>query len=223
MKIAKGSVKAAAMGLGMSRTALRERIDRNPQLFALYGHQGEDAEIAEETETGTMLRTPADLPATQPENRELAETLMKQDRELLRSGLQAAGIKPETIARIRSLDGLARNTGAFLSVSMDFTHRLHIFSQAALFEEMEYIRKNHLRADKMDPMVKVMWQRAFNEIADMLGKGYDRTLAGTQAMMAIMSKSGGEKPGAGATKGKPGWQQARDVTVAPQPTSPPPS
>lgn len=222
LKLAKGNVAAAAQALGMDRKALFRRIAKDPELKALYGHQSQDSEVPEMSAMSTMLRTPSDIPMRQDENRELAENLMKQDRELLRAGLQAAGIKPETIQKIRSLDGLARNTAAFLSVSIDFTHRLNIFSQAALLEEMLYIRDNHLRAEGMDPMVKVMWQRAFNEIGEMLGKGHDRALNATQAMMAIAKGTQGDDPKPGGTA-KPAWQQAKPANAAPTPKTAPPT
>lgn len=196
--------------MDIDESSVRARVERIPELKALYGNRGEDAEPPEPpTVLETLVRAPGDLPPREPESRELAEKLMQQDREMLRAGLQGAGIKPETIEKLRSLDGLARNAGAFLSVSLDYTHRLHIFATTALFEEMVYIRETYLRpgADgkpKYDPMVMVFWQRAYNEIADLLGKGYDRTLAGSQAMVMMMK--GRQKPGNGdAPKAKPGW------------------
>lgn len=223
LKVAKGNITAAAEALGMDVKSLHRRINTDPQLFALYGSQSQDAEVPEANALSTMIRSPADIPMRQDENRALAEELMKQDRELLRSGLLAAGIKEETIRKIRSLDGLARNTAAFLSVSIDFTHRLNIFSQAALLEEMEYIRTTHLRNENMDPMVKVMWQRAFNEIAEMLGKGHDRALNATQAMMAIAKGTQGDDPRSSNPNAKPAWQRAKPANAAPTPTAPPPA
>lgn len=208
--MANGNTRLMGRALEMDHKMVQRRIERSPKLFALYGNRVEGApEIEAPTELETVVRTPETLP---PEivNSERAEEMMKQDRELLRSGLQAAGIKSETIDKMRALDGLARNAGSFLSVSLDYTHRLHIYSTAALFEEMVYIRETYLRPGqdgkpKYDPMVMVFWQRAFNEIADLLGKSYDRTLAGTQAMVAMM-KARGKTPGAPAgAKSKPGW------------------
>lgn len=222
LKISKGNITAAAEAMGMDTKSLFRRINNDPELKALYGNQGQNAEVAELNPLNTMLRNPQDLPPQQPVDREFAENLLKQDREMLRMGLQSAGIKPETIEKIRSLDGLARNTAAFLSVSIDFTHRLNIFSQAALLEEMMYIRDTHLRAEGMDPMVKVMWQRAFNEIGEMLGKGHDRALNATQAMMAIAKGAQGDDPKAG-NNAKPAWQQAKPVNSAPAPKTPPPA
>lgn len=223
LKLSQGNITAAAEALGMDEKSLRRRITNDPQLFALYGAQSQDAEVPEKNQVNTMVRTPDQIPMKMEENRALAEELMKQDRELLRSGLLAAGISPATIAKIRSLDGMARNTAAFLSVSIDFTHRLNIFAQASLAEELIYIRENHLRSEKMDPMVKVMWQRAYNEIAEMLGKGHDRALNATQAMMAIAKGTQGDNPNGGGKPAKPAWQQAKPANAAPAPKTPAPA
>lgn len=207
--MAGGNRHLVAKTFGTDHKYVQRRIERTPKLYALYGAMAEGAEIMAPTEIETVNRSRADLPPAEITDSQRAEQLMQQDRQMLRDGLGAAGIKPETIEKMKSLDGLARNAGAFLSVSLDYTHRLHIYATAALFEEMIYIRDTYLRPGedgkpKHDPMVMVFWQRAYNEIADLLGKGYDRTLAGSQAMVMMMK--GRNKPGNGELpNAKPKW------------------
>lgn len=208
LKKCDGDRKLVANVLGLAKASVDDRIKNNPELSALYGggssKNGGGVPRPDPTELSTMTRTPADIPSL-IEGSDRAEALMAQDREIMRAGLQAAGIKPETIERIRSLDGLAKNSGRMISASLDYTHRLHIFSTAALFEEMIYIRDTHLRNTGADPMVTVFWQRAFNEIADLLGKSNDRTMNTAQALAAMMkNQDGGKKNGSGP-KSKPGW------------------
>ncbi len=216
--MSEGNISLAAKALGLSTASVKNRMKRMPHMIALYdglrsGVTGEeDATPEAPNEETTIVRTPEQLPPM-IELDTRAEEIMKQDREMLRNGLQAAGIMPATIEKIRSLDGLARNAGSLLSASLDYTHRLHIYSTAALFEEMVYIRDTYLRpgteADPkpvLDPMERVFWQRAFNEIADLLGKSNDRTMSSTQAMVAMMKASkdggaGGKREG----KAKPGF------------------
>ena len=208
LKLSDGNMHLAARGLGVCDNTVWIYVQRHPHLMALYGAQVEGKEVAEPTELSTMVRTPADIPSM-IENSERAEMIMAQDREMLRDGLFKAGIKAETITRIRALDKLAKNAGSLLSASLDYTHRLHIYATAALFEEMIYIRDTKLRDSKMDPMAQVFWQRAFNEIADLLGKSNDRTMASTQAMVAMMkAKSGQPHSISGSAKAKPGWGNA---------------
>lgn len=209
LKECDGNMVMAAKVLGLNKETVNERIKRSPQLFAMYGARSDfdpsGAEVPEVNDIDTITRTARNLPIAM-EGHERAEQIMAQDRELMRTGLAAAGIKPETIEKIRSLDGLAANSGRMVSASLDYTHRLHIWSTAALFEEMMYIRDHHLRAEGQDPMVTVFWQRAFNEIADLLGKSNDRTMNTASALAAMMKARSKDRPdSAGSPKAKPGW------------------
>ncbi len=217
IKMSEGNLALAAKALGLSKSAVVNRMKRMPHMIALYGGlraggRGESEAPEAPDEETTIVRTPEQLPPM-IELDTRAEEIMKQDREMLRNGLQAAGIMPATIEKIRSLDGLARNAGSLLSASLDYTHRLHIYSTAALFEEMVYIRDTYLRPGTtdnprpaLDPMERVFWQRAFNEIADLLGKSNDRTMSSTQAMVAMMkAQEGGRSNKRGEGKAKPGF------------------
>ena len=198
----KGNKELMAEVLDLTVNLIENRIRNTPDLWALYT---KDAPDRAPNEIETLVRTERLLPEG-IEHSHRAEQLMEQDREMLRHGLQKAGIEPATIKRMRARDGLARNAGAFLSVGLDYTHRLHIYSTAALFEEMIHIRENYLRDKSLTPMERVFWQRAFNEIADLLGKSYDRTLAGTQAMVQMINSQ--NKPKGQKSMAKPAWQES---------------
>lgn len=204
VKACDGNTKLAGRILDLNHRSVGRRILRTRELTALYGNRAEGGKINAPNELSTMNRTPEEIPSL-IETSMRAEELMKQDRQMLRDGLSAAGIKPETIERLRALDGLAKDAGALLSASLDYTHRLHIYSQAALFEEMIYIRETYLRDKALDGMVQVFWQRAYNEIAELLGKGSDRTMASTQAMVAMMKAQAKDRPNGAKQNAKPGW------------------
>lgn len=213
LRVTKGDRKLAAIAVGLTVQTVKDRITKSPQLRAIYGAEFKyEPDVLDETKT--MVRTPSDIPLGVQQD-SYAEAMLQQDRIILRDGLEKAGISKSTIEKIKSLDGLAPNSARFLSVSLDFTHRLHIYAQAALLEEMDYIRQHYLRDEKLPSMEKVFWQRAYNEIADLLGKGADRTIQSTQAMMAMLSKQQGNHPGADGRKAKPGWKNARRANVAP--------
>lgn len=204
LKASEGNQSLAAKVLGVDKTVVGSWIENHKELFALYGSV-DGSKIVELDESSVLVRDKGDIPSL-VENSHRAEEMMKQDRELMRTSLKAAGISPGTIEKIRSLDGLATNTGRMVSASLDYTHRLHIFATAALLEEMIYIRETHLRDPNIDGMVKVFWQRAFNEIADLLGKANDRTMNTASALAAMMKSRSKDQPGASANpKGKPGW------------------
>ncbi|MCW5549987.1 MAG: hypothetical protein KIT44_13570 [Opitutaceae bacterium] len=111
---------------------------------------------------------------------------MRQNRELLRGGLQKAGISDDTLNKLKIFDEFAVHSGEFLVASLDLTHRMMVYNTVALFERAEYIKKNYLENELLDDEIKVQWQECYNEICDIIGKGYDRTLNGTQAMARMI-------------------------------------
>lgn len=142
-----------------------------------------------------MTRTEKDLPpeihkaGREPEridDTELAEIVKLQDRELMRKGLRDTGIKEETLQKLRSFDGLAVSASKFLACSLDLTHRMMIYQTVALFERAEHIKKHYLEDEALDHEIRVEWQKAYNEIAELIAKSYDRTLTGTQVLVNIM-------------------------------------
>lgn len=132
----------------------------------------------------------------------MAEQIRKQDAKLLRDGLQKAGLKSETLQLLEHLDGFSENSGRFLVSSLDLSHRMMILSNIELLERARAIKKDYLENDDIDDEYKIEWQKAYNEIVDIIRKGYEATLAGTQAMAKIMG-AGKDKKG---DRAKPGFQ-----------------
>lgn len=117
-----------------------------------------------------------------------AQALLSQDRRILLDGLEKAGIKDTTISKLRTFEGFADSTAGFLNVTLDITQRMLIYQLTALFEESEHIRATKLHGDnKMSELDRVSWQRAFNEISEMIGKGHDRMFAGAEALAKLMA------------------------------------
>lgn len=117
----------------------------------------------------------------------LAEQIRRQDMEIIRGGLEKAGISRATLDKLRVFDDFAPNAGRFLVASLDMSHKMMMFQNVALMEEAEFIRANYLRNEALDPELRIEWQKCYNEICDILGKGYDRTLNGTQVMAKIVA------------------------------------
>lgn len=135
----------------------------------------------------------------------LADIISAQDREILRGGLEKSGIRPGTIEKLRSFDGFAENSGKFLAGSLDLTHRMMIFQVVSLFELAEQIKAKYLENDTLSHGIKIEWQKAYNEIAELISKAYDRTLTGTQVMVNIMRQQK-DDDGEGKKKRKPAFK-----------------
>lgn len=190
---AKGDFKLAAAALGISENALRLRVSKNAQLRALYQvgdvsppHQG----IVYEREQPPLTT----LTALESEH------LLRTNQQIMRNGLAAAGISAETVDKLKLFENFAPNSGEYLVAALDISHRMMLFQNVSLFERAEWIKKNILdRAgipgtedEAFSPLVLIEWQRVYNEICELIGKGYDRTLNGTQALAKIVG-DGGEK------------------------------
>lgn len=161
------------------------------------------------------VRKPADMGLIPREDAELAELIRKQEFDLMREGLKKAGIKEETLQKLSVLDGLAPNSGRFLVASLDLSHKMMVYSNIQLMEQADFIKTKYLEDETLGMEYKIEWQKAFNEICDILGKGYDRTLAGTQAMAKIMAGQE-DKEGKGG-KRKPGFSPLKRATPADAP------
>lgn len=138
----------------------------------------------------------------------MAEQIIRQNRELMRAGLRKAGISERTIETLATIESMAPNAGEFLVASVDLTHRMMVLQTVRLFEEAQNIKERYLDDMTLDITTKIEWQRAYNEITDMLGRSYDRTLTGTQAMAKLL---GTEKEGE-RKKPRPGFRPLRRVT-----------
>lgn len=196
LKLADGDFLLAGKILGMRVDALRNRVSKDGKLRAVWGiHTG----ATPPTELSVINReTP---PRAVVEGSALADAIQKQNSKLLRDGLEESGISPATINKLAIFDKFGQNSGHFLIASLDLTHKMMILGNASLFEQLDIIKIDYLDNKTLTPEVRMEWQKVYNEIADILGKNYERVLAGTQAMAKMMKKDD-DKP----EKTKPGFK-----------------
>lgn len=187
MKLAKGNRALAAQALGRDVAWLNNRINCNQQMAAVYGMNPKLP-----NEVSTMVKPEGEKKDLPPATDNLlGMQIMKQDMELLRHGLKRAGIKDETIELLRIFEDFSDNTGRFLVCTLDVTHRMQVYQAMALFEEAETIRKTYLHDDTLAHELRLEWQRRYNEISELLGKTFDRTLIGTETIARMLK---GSKP-----------------------------
>lgn len=200
-----GHIPLAAEALGVTKGAVEARIGRNPKIAAAAGKEIPLGQT--EIETRRPLLNESDRRVG---DAIIGDVIAAQEADLIRDGLKKAGIKDSTIEKLRTLSGLNVTGGRFLVASLDLAHRMTVYQSVALLEEAEHIKETYLHNEELTQEERYNWQRAYNEIAELIGKTFDRTLAGTQAMVAMM---GGNK---GGKKEKPG---PRPLTEAPKPTN----
>jgi hypothetical protein len=187
MKLAKGNRALAAQALGRDVAWINNRISCNQQMSAVYATNPKVPD-----EVSTIVKPEGGKPTVVPATDNLlGMQIMKQDMELLRKGLSRAGIKQETIELLRIFEDFSDNTGRFLVCTLDVTHRMQVYQAMALFEEAEHIRKTYLKNEVLAHEIKLEWQRRYNEISELLGKTFDRTLIGTETIARMLK---GSKP-----------------------------
>lgn len=193
----------------MTKASLRMRVHKNDRLRALYmpGSAPKPPQEAMEVADRDMSELPEQVPVG---DRAAAEAVRKQDIALVRLGLQEAGLKADTINLLAKFDDFAPSVGRFLGATLDISHKMMFIQTSKLFEEAEYIREHYLHNQTLRADIRLEWQKVYNEICDLLGKTYDRTLNGTQTLAKLMaaSKAGKEK---GQGKSKPGFEPLKKV------------
>lgn len=137
------------------------------------------------TETSTIAR--GALPEIIVADSTLADQMRKQEYDLMRGGLKKAGLKESTLEKLDAINGIATNAGKFLVSALDLSHKMVVYTTAQLLEQMEEIKSQYLDDVTLRHEYKIEWQKCYNELADLVGRGFDRTLAGTQAMAKIMA------------------------------------
>ena len=210
---AEGILRVAADVLGVTVNTLQQRIDRDPRLAALMS-EFRKVETVQVTELESMTRSQTDIPppvafapAPVAGDAMLAEMVRKQDDELVIKGLEKVGIGSAMLDKLRNISALGSSPGQFMATSLGLTHKLMVVQTIELAEEAEYIKANYLRNGDLTCEERSYWQKCYNEIADLIGKGFDRTLAGTQALIAMQRGAAGVqkkmKPGPQPLNSKP--------------------
>ncbi len=217
MKAANGNYAIAAAALDSTDGALRAFIARDQQLASIWLTDMEKVDTPDEADLMTRAMPTVKMDVASVINVDsdvLGEAALRQDREILRAGLQSAGIKAHTINKLGLMENFAANTGRFLGASLDMTHRVTVFQGVALFERAEYIKEHYLEDETLPHEVRIEWQKAYNEVAELIAKTSDRVLAGTQAAVSMLRKK--EESDGGASKGKPGFQPLKNMKTVKQ-------
>jgi hypothetical protein len=212
MKAANGDYRLAAEALGMPPNNLHMRLQNNPQLRALYIDRGKKDVVP--TDIDVMTRDGMPMIKSEVVDSLLAKAMDIQNRDLLNGGLARAGIKQKTLDKLSTLGSATESAGKFLIASLDLSHRMMIYLNVSLLEQAEEIRETYLTNPSCPSKDKLEWQRVYNGIVSEIGKCYDRTLAGTAALVKITT-------GKSEREQKPGFRTLQPTKkIDPEPNGP---
>lgn len=202
---------------------MADRINGHAQLKALWGKKTANSPAGPEApRAGEVLnRGPLDLPKGTPAAIELAEMVSDQDNAMLREGLKKLGVRTETIERLRTLDGLARSSGHFLSISLEKTHRMYFLQLVHLMELSDDLRAKLMAKPGEDGYIvddeaRAAFNKNYAEMVKESGRGYALMMEGAAAMVKMMQAAKGDddQPGGGMKKPKWGRVKKAEATDA---------
>lgn len=226
MSVAKGDTVLAARILGIDRKWLRERINTNDKLRALWGHCTDPGGPPVPTPRDVMGRDPLMLPEVkQPNEIELVDLLSKADYDMHRSRLRKLGLPDSVLERIKELEKLAPSTGHMIALSLEIGHRDYHVTGLQLTAMLDGLWRR-LMAKKGDPdhiadsEERAFLMKVYIDGVKERGNFFKIMLTAGEAMVKMMDGVAHVGEGPATKKKKPGW----DIkTVAKTPMSPPPS
>jgi len=140
----------------------------------------------------------------------LANEVMQMDRDAYRDALKKYGVSDRQLDKLRALDGLAKNAGHLLSISLQMTHQNYIGQLHNLADVADEL-KERLNPDMPSEEYAAL-SRAYIECVKEAGKGYGIMLTGTEAMVRMMAAAKGRSPS--DTKTTHGWGPMKKVRDA---------
>jgi len=175
-------------------------VDKNPKLRALYFTKREGIEEVRELQpSDVMNRTPA---LNSPLNMETAsvdllDMITRAEMEAHALGLKNAGLSVSIIKQVKNLDGLAENTGKFLTIAVK---TLSSSYYVQTLELMALARKTHKRlmASKdqegyiADDEARAWFNRNYTDMVKEAGRAFELFLHAIQAMVQMILKPVGK-------------------------------
>ncbi len=153
------------------------------------------------------------VPPMTPESVELAQMVSEADNEILQRGLKKLGVSESMLKRLKNLDGLARSSGHFLSISLEKTHRLYFLQLVGLNEVADELREKLLAKPGqpghiVDAEARAYFNRNYAEFVKEAGNGYKLMMEGASNMVRMLQAAKGDDDAPGPS-GKPKWSRVK--------------
>jgi hypothetical protein len=203
-----GNRAAIAAALGIDRKVVTRRIQDDPELNALYGDGKAEPEIGTPKEMALMNRSPDDLPEHVAQE---IGSVSEEDMEQYYTALRAYGVSEKRLAKLKSLDGLAKDWATHVSISLRGHHQSYDGQLHNLAEVAESIKEKldsgDLNAEEYSYLSKV-----YVECVKEAGKGVGMMLTLTEALVRMIGASKNDGAPAKATAGWGPMKKVRPAT-----------
>lgn len=198
----------------MSQTGVDKRIASDPQLNALYGrHRNEPPEQSPD-EMQVMNRSATDLPAKV--GVELFGNINDDDLTIYRNALRAYGVSEARLAKLKALDGLAKDWATHMAISLRGHHQsydgqLHNLAELAddIAERLKGTKNEDGTFTPLNTEEYTYLAKVKVECGKEIGKGVVTLMTLTEALVRMLNADK-NKPNNGA-KATPGWGEMKRV------------
>jgi hypothetical protein len=210
-----GNRTVIGKALGITYTAVNNRIRGDAELNALYPSPDVDPPSDAPGSLDVMNRNSEDLPA----HVEIGGDIDEQAQNLYWAGLKAYGVSEKRLAKIKTLSGLSKDWATHLSISLRSHHQSYdgqLHNLAELADEIDEMLKGKLNEDgtrvPLDVESYTYLAKIRVECVKESGKGVETMLALTEALVRMMNAKDGK--GVGPEKAKAGWGPMKKVREA---------
>lgn len=201
LEASQGVIRSTAGLLDVSELSLYKKILSAPRLLAFFDPARASESLDEESrhpdEVAQVPTEPCEIDLSDPNLPPEGSVVLRNDAQMLVSGLLNAGIKPATMDKLGAMGAFNPAVGAVIGHSLRTMHQMLTYGNVALFEEAESIRGKFLSDDStMSDEDRREWYKVYISVWNVLGKGYDRTMKGTVALVEMLNAQkdkGGDK------------------------------
>ena len=180
-----------------------------------YGRSNREPPAFAPSDVAAMGRRPDDLIALAP-GIELVDQVAEMDREIYRGALKEYGVSEKQLKKLKALDGLAKNGGRLLSVSLQMTHQNYVGQLHNLADVADQIKERLNGKEMQDGSTQPLDAEEYSYLAKVYvecvkqaGAGYELMMKGTEAMVRMMAAAKGT--GIGNEKAQAGWGPMKKV------------
>lgn len=206
-----------AAATGLNRNTVNRRIAADPELRAKYGDGRDDPPSDAPNGMEVMNRSPEDLPESRAV--ELFGSIEEDDLTRYRNGLRAFGVSEARLAKLKSLEGLAKDWPTHVAISLrghhqSFDGQLHNLGELA--DDITERLKGHKNPDgsytPLNTEDYTFLAKTRIECVKEHNKGLVTLVSLTEAMFRMVSAD--KNKGSEGAKAAAGWGPMKKVRAA---------
>ena len=201
----------------MSRVGVDKRISGDPELATLYGRDDREPPDQSPDEMQVMNRSATDLPASV--GTELFGNIGEDDLTIYRNALRAYGVSEARLAKLKALDGLAKDWATHMAISLRGHHQsydgqLHNLAELAddIAERLKGTKNPDGTYTPLNTEEYTFLAKVKVECVKEGGKGLATMMTLTEALVRMLAADKGKR--SSGEKATMGWGPMKKVRPA---------